>query len=334
MKIIIPMAGLGKRMRPHTLTTPKPLLHIAGKPIVEILIRDIARMLGGNIEEVAFIIGYFGKALEDQLHQIAGLLGYQSKIYYQLEALRTAHALHCAQESLEGNVLVAYADTLFDTDFIINPDEDGYIWTKQIQDPSQFGVVETDNEGYITRFVEKSKIFVSDLAIIGIYYFREGEFLRNEIQYLLDHNITGNGEFQLTDALENMKAKHCKFKVAQVDGWFDCGNKNATVETNTEILKLNKIDMRIDPEVQLENSTIIEPCYIGKDVKIINSVVGPFVSVGNGTIIENSEIRNSIIYSHSYLKNVAFENSMIGNYVKCFNCQNKDVSLGDYTEII
>ncbi|MEA3494503.1 MAG: sugar phosphate nucleotidyltransferase [Bacteroidota bacterium] len=334
MKIIIPMAGMGKRMRPHTLNTPKPLLKVAGKPIVEILIEDIAKMLGGNIEEVAFVIGNFGKEVEERLTKIATDLGYKSKIYYQLEALGTAHAIYCAKESMDGNILVAYADTLFHTDFVIDQKEDGYIWTKKIDDPSQFGVVVPDKKGHVTQFVEKSKTFVSDLAIIGIYYFKNGEKLLEEIQYLIDNNITGNGEFQLTDALENMKAKDTKFKVATVDGWFDCGNKNATVSTNKEILKLKKDSELTNKNTEIQNSKIIEPCFIDKNVKIHNSTIGPYVSVGNGTVIEDSEIANSIIYENAQIKNSELNNSMIGNFVKYFNNSKKEVSVGDFSEIL
>lgn len=335
MKIIIPMAGMGKRMRPHTLTTPKPLLKVAGKPIVESLIMDLAKMMGNNpVEEVAFIIGDFGKEVESNLLSIAEQLGYNGKIYYQLEAMGTAHALHCAKESLEGNVLVAYADTLFHTDFIIDPNEDGYIWTKQIEDPSQFGVVVADENDYITQFVEKPKEPISDLAIIGIYYFKDGAFLRDEIQYLIDNNLRGNNEFQLTDALENMKAKNTKFKVAKVDGWFDCGNKNATVETNKEVLKIRKNENLIDPSLQIENSKIIEPCFIGKNVKIIDSEIGPYVSIGDGTIIDNSKISNSIINNNTNISKSVLTNSMIGSFVTFKNTSFREVSIGDYSEVI
>ncbi|MBT6836311.1 MAG: nucleotidyltransferase [Bacteroidetes bacterium] len=334
MNIIIPMAGMGTRMRPHTLTTPKPLLEIAGVTIVERLIRDLAKMVGGEVDEVAFIIGDFGKKVEDNLHAIAASLGYKSKIYYQLEALGTAHALWFARESMQGPVLVAYADTLFSTDFKIDSREDGYIWTKQIEDPSQFGVVVPDINGYITRFVEKSKELVSDLAIIGIYYFGKGEDLKKEIDHLIDNNIRGNNEYQLTDALENMKANHTKFKVAKVDGWFDCGNKNATVDTNKEILKLIEDENLIDESVVIENCEFTGPCYIGKNVKISGGKIGPYVSIGEGTIIENSEIENCIIYSNTHIKNASLSNSMLGNYVKYEGVSSKDVSLGDYSSII
>ncbi len=335
MKIIIPMAGMGKRMRPHTLTTPKPLLPVAGKPIVETLIRDIAKMIGKEgVEEVAFIIGDFGKEVEENLLSIAAQLGYKGKIYYQLEALGTAHALYCAKESLSGNVLVAYADTLFSTDFQINPLEDGYIWASQIDDPSQFGVVVADADGYINQFVEKPKEPISDLAIIGIYYFNDGEYLRSELQYLIDNNIRGNNEFQLTDALENMKLKGTKFKVAKVDGWFDCGNKNATVETNKEILKLHAKENLISIDLESDDSKIIEPCFIGKNVVLKGSEIGPYVSIGDGTVVEDSKISNCIINSGSNIKNAVLSNSMIGKFVKFHNVSFREVSIGDYSEII
>jgi len=334
MKIIIPMAGMGKRMRPHTLTTPKPLLDIAGKSIVERLIIDTSQMVNDKVEEVAFIIGNFGSEVEQQLCEIANNLHIPSKIYYQYEALGTAHAIYMAKESLNGNVLVAYADTLFDTSFVIDSAEDAYIWVKQIDNPSQFGVVIHDNDQYIIRFAEKPKEFVSDLAIIGIYYFREAEILKAEIEYLLDNKITGNGEYQLTDALENMMKKNVRIKIAKVDGWFDCGNFKATVDTNSEILKSGKFKTKPLSPSQLINSRIIEPCFFGENVKLINSEIGPFVSIGNNTIIENSKVSNSIIYHHSHLLNASVDNSMIGSYVKYYNNKDNQLSLGDFSEIL
>jgi len=334
MNIIIPMAGLGKRMRPHTLTTPKPLLEIAGKSIVERLIIDTSVMVNQKIDEVAFIIGNFGEVVEKNLCSIAEKLNIKPVIYYQYEALGTAHAISMAKDSLKGNVLIAYADTLFSTDFTIDANEEAYIWVKKIIDPSQFGVVECNSLGYITRFVEKPKSFISDLAIIGIYYFKNGEFLRKEIDYLLENNITGNGEYQLTDALENMIKKDTKIKVAEVNGWYDCGNRIATVETNKEILKLLKFESSADSNSVNINSDIIEPCYIGKDVKFINSKIGPYVSIGDGTIIEDSRIENSIVYNNCHIKNAEVCNSMLGSYVKYYNNRGNELSLGEYSEVL
>jgi len=332
MKIVIPMAGMGKRMRPHTLTKPKPLLDIAGKSIVERLIIDLAQMVD-QVDEVAFIIGNFGKEVEDHLIDIAQNLGYTAKIYYQLEAMGTAHALYMARESLQGPVLVAYADTLFSTDFKVDPAEEAYIWVKKISNPEQFGVVVCDEQGYIQRFAEKSKTFVSDMAIIGIYYFREGELLRDEVQFLLDHHITGNGEFQITDALENMRAKGVKIKIAPVEGWYDCGNIMATLDTHRQILELGKYAESSPDKVTIVNSTIIQPCFIGDHTVIIDSEIGPYVSIGNGTKIEKSKISDTIIYNESRITHSEIDGAMIGNNVICNHITKSGLNVGDFSEI-
>ena len=186
MNIIIPMAGMGKRMRPHTLTIPKPLIPIAGKPIVQRLVEDIAKVCGSQVNEVAFIIGRFGSEVEKKLLAIAESVGAKGSIHYQDEALGTAHAILCAQEALEGNVVVAFADTLFKADFTLDTSKEGIIWVQKVEDPRPFGVVKINAQQQITDFVEKPVEFVSDLAIIGIYYFKDGAYLRSELQYLLD----------------------------------------------------------------------------------------------------------------------------------------------------
>ncbi|NQZ78618.1 MAG: nucleotidyltransferase family protein, partial [Ekhidna sp.] len=236
MNLIIPMAGKGKRLRPHTLTTPKPLIPIAGKPIVQRLVEDIAEVTPEKIEKIGFVIGDFDDEIKDQLNRIAEGAGAEAYFFTQEVAEGTAHAVACANEILEGKVTVAFSDTLFRADFQLNPEDDGIIWTKQIEDPSAFGVVKTNDDGIITDFVEKPKDFVSDQAIIGIYYFRKGEDLREEIDYLIKNNIRGGGEFQLTMALENLKSKGTKFTIGTVREWLDCGNKGITVESNSKYL--------------------------------------------------------------------------------------------------
>jgi glucose-1-phosphate thymidylyltransferase len=315
MKIIVPMAGMGKRMRPHTLTVPKPLIPIAGKPIVQRLVEEIAKVSDETIEEIAFIIGDFGKEVEETLCGIAENLGAKPSIYYQKEALGTAHAIYCAEQSLDGKVVVAFADTLFKADFVLDADADSVIWVQQVDDPSAFGVVKLDSNNNITDFVEKPKEFVSDLAIIGIYYFKDGDNLKNELKYLIDNKVVVNGEYQLTDALENMKNKGLNFKPGQVKEWMDCGNKDATVHTNQRILEYHKDDELVCPTAKYENSIIIPPCYIGKNVKIENSIIGPHVSVGANTTVANTMVRNSIIQRNSHLEHLNLENSMIGNHV-------------------
>jgi glucose-1-phosphate thymidylyltransferase len=326
------MAGRGSRLRPHTLTIPKPLIPIAGKPIVQRLVEDIVKVCGKEVDEIAFIIGDFGKEVEESLVKIAEGLGAKGSIYYQDKPLGTAHAILCAQESLEGNCVVAFADTLFRADFTLDNTKDGIIWVSQIDDPSAFGVVKLNKENLITDFVEKPETFVSDLAIIGIYYFKDGDNLKNELQYLLDNNIKDKGEYQLTNALENMKNKGIQFSPGEVVEWLDCGNKDATVYTNERVLDYN--GNIISTTSLVENSEIIEPCFIGKNVVIKNSKIGPYVSIGEQTIVEKSTISKTIIQNESFIINSKINNSMIGN--KCYfdgKNTNQQVNIGDFSEV-
>jgi glucose-1-phosphate thymidylyltransferase len=332
MKIIVPMAGRGSRLRPHTLTIPKPLVPVAGKPIVQRLVEDITKVCGEPVDEIAFIIGDFGDQVEKDLVTVAESLGAKGSIYHQEEALGTAHAILCAKDSLKGNVVVAFADTLFRADFTLDANAEGIIWVSQIDDPSAFGVVKLNDENIITDFVEKPTEFVSDLAIIGIYYFKDGEYLKNELQYLIDNKITGGGEYQLTDALENMKQKGTNFVPGEVKEWLDCGNYKATVYTNQRVLEHIKNEEIIDSSSKNEGSNIIEPCFIGKNVILKNSTIGPHVSIGENTVIENSTISNTIIQTNSNINNSTLSNSMIGNHVK-INNNSQELSIGDYNEI-
>ena len=333
MKIIVPMAGRGSRLRPHTLTVPKPLIPIAGKPIVHRLVEDIAGVINQEIEEIAFIIHKdFGTQVEKDLIAIAEKLGSKGSIYYQNEALGTAHAIMCAKESMSGPLVVAYADTLFRADFSLDTSADSVIWVKQVEDPSAFGVVQLNAQNQIVDFVEKPKEFISDLAIIGIYYFKSGETLRAELQYLLDNNVVKGGEYQLTDALENMKVKGLKFVPGKVDEWMDCGNKPVTVETNSRMLQFLHQDgvQLVADSVLLQNSTIIAPCFIGEDVQIINSTVGPNVSLGKGCHVSNSTMTNSLVQNHSHIKNAKLNEAMIGSHAT-FNGEFTSISIGDYS---
>ncbi len=324
------MAGMGKRMRPHTLTIPKPLIRIAGKPIVQRLVEDIAKVCNEKIDEIAFIIGDFGRETEEMLISIADGIGATGKIFYQDVPMGTAHAILCAERSLNGKIIVAFADTLFKADFTLDESRDGIIWVHKVKDPSSFGVVKTNKDEVITDFIEKPKTHISDLAIIGIYYFKDGQNLKNELQYLIDQNLQKNGEFQLTDALENMKKKGASFYACKVNEWLDCGNKNATVYTNMRILEFHKKEKLIDDTAIIENSIIIHPCFLGANVKITNSIIGPHVSIGENTIIDYSVITDSIIQSNTKISCVNLDNSIIGNYVEYFGSK-KEVSIGDYT---
>lgn len=332
MNIIIPMAGRGSRLRPHTLTIPKPLVPVGGKPIVHRLVESIAEVLNNKINTISFVIGDFGEEVEKELIAVAEKLGAKGSIHYQNEPLGTAHAVLCAKEHLEGPTVVAFADTLFQADFKISPDDDGILWVKQIDDPSAFGVVKLNDKGEIIDFVEKPKDFVSDLAMIGIYYFKEGERLRKELEYLIDNNVIKSGEYQLPDALRRLTESGYKFKPGKVIEWLDCGNKEVTVYTNQRVLEHDKDKEKLyfSSSAKIVDSTIIEPCYIGDNVVISNSVVGPHASIGENSSINNSIVKNSIIQDASSIKNLVISNSMIGSHAH-YEASTKDLSIGDYT---
>lgn len=334
MKVIVPMAGRGSRLRPHTLTVPKPLVPVGGKPIVHRLVEDIAAVCAEKIDEIAFVIGDFGAEVERELIEVAAQLGAKGSIHYQEQPLGTAHAVLCAKEKLDGPVVVAFADTLFKANFKIDPNDDGILWVKQIEDPSAFGVIKMNDQGEIIDFVEKPKEFVSDLAMIGIYYFKDGQRLRKELEYLIDNNVIKGGEYQLPDALRRLTESGYTFKPGEVSEWLDCGNKEVTVHTNQRVLEydLEKGVQLIASSSKQTNSVIIPPCFIGKNAVIQNSVVGPHVSIGANSVIINSIIVNSNIQTNTTIKNTNIKNSMVGSFAS-YQGLARDLSIGDYSTI-
>ncbi len=328
------MAGRGSRLRPHTLTVPKPLIPIAGKPIVQRLVHDIAKVLDEPIEEVAFVIGEdFGEEIELHLLAIAKELGAKGSIYYQDKPLGTGHAIMCAQDSLTGPCVIAYADTLFRADFKLDKEADGVLWVQKVPNPSAFGVVSLDENNNITDMVEKPLEFVTDLAVIGIYCFKDGAILKQELQNVLDAKLSHGGEYHINDGIKNMIKKGYVFKPGQIDEWMDCGNKNVTVETNGRMLGFlqNEGEEKlVSKKAKLENASIIPPCYIAAGAEIRNSTVGPYVSIGSGTIVEDSTVQHSLIQDNSVVKNATLKNAMIGNHAR-FDGNFTEISIGDYS---
>lgn len=337
MKIIVPMAGRGSRLRPHTLTVPKPLLSVAGQPIVHRLVKEIASVVGEKIEEVAFILGdpaFFGDDVVESLTNLANDLGAKATIYRQDVPLGTGHAIMCAKDSLSGPAVIAYADTLIEAEFDLDPNADSVIWVKQVERPEAYGVVQLNGRNEIIELVEKPQDFVSDLAVIGIYYFKNVGELKEELQFVLDNQIINGGEYQINDGIKGMMRKGKVFKIGQVEQWMDCGNKVVTVETNQQVLK-NEAAKGIDnvnPDVMLNDSVIVHPCFIGKGVKLTNSVVGPYASIGDNSIIESSVISDSIIQHNATITNAILDKSMIGSNV-VYNGLARDLSIGDYSII-
>lgn len=337
MKIIVPMAGRGSRLRPHSLTVPKPLIPVAGKPIVHRLVADIAGVLNTEIEEIAFILGdpaWFGDDVVESLKDLAKELGAKPSIYRQLDPKGTGHAIMCAEPSLSGPAVIAYADTLIRADFDLDKDADAVIWTKRVDNPEAYGVVNLNDKQEIVELVEKPETFVSDQAVIGIYYFKDVAVLKNELQYVLDNNIINGGEYQINDGIKRMMADNKIFKTGTVSEWMDCGNKEIAVETNRRMLGFlhNDQEALVSKNTKLENTTIIEPCFIGDNVVLKNSTVGPYASIGKGTVIEDSTVKNSIIQTHTVIKNATLDNAMIGNHAH-FDGKFTNISIGDYSQL-
>ena len=332
------MAGRGSRLRPHSLTVPKPLIPVAGQPIVHRLLKDIVKVLNQPVEEIAFILGdpaWFGDDVVNSLIALAEGLGAKASIYRQDQPLGTGHAIMCAKESLSGPAVIAYADTLIRASFNLDPEADAVIWTKKVANPEAYGVVKLNEQEHIVELVEKPESFVSNQAVIGIYYFKDVEVLKGELQNVLDQNIIHGGEYQINDGIKGMMAKGKVFKTGTVDEWMDCGNKNVTLDTNTKMLGFIKSDgeeAMIADSVVLENSKIIEPCMIGENVVLKNTTVGPNVSIGKDCVLENVEINHSLIQNNSQIKNAKLTEAMIGNHVK-YNGEFTKISIGDYTNM-
>lgn len=337
MKIIVPMAGRGSRLRPHTLTVPKPLVPVAGQPIVHRLVKDIAEVVKTPIEEVAFVLGdpaFFGDDVVESLTKLANDLGAKASIYRQDVPLGTGHAIMCAKESLSGPAVIAYADTLIQASFNLDPSADSVIWTKRVDNPEAYGVVNLNEKEEIVELVEKPKEFVSDQAVIGIYYFKEVSDLKNALQFVLDNDIINGGEYQINDGIKRMMSDGKIFKTGTVEQWMDCGNKKVTVETNAQVLdnESKKGVNNVSDSVILKNATVIQPCFIGENVTLTNAIVGPHASIGANSEIINSVVSNSIIQHETKITNAVIADSMIGSNV-VYNGLARDLSLGDYTTI-
>ncbi len=331
MKLIIPMAGRGTRVRPHSHTVPKPLLPVAGTMIIERIIETFNRTLDRDITEIVFILGPdFGEDIKQPLREMSARHKAKPIFEVQAEALGTAHAVACASDHLDGEVIIAFADTIFDSEepFELG-DADSVIWLKKVEDPSRFGVAVYEGDT-ITGFVEKPKEFISDLAIIGVYYFKSGKALKEKIDKVIDDDMRGpGGEYFLTAALDMMIKEGKVFKTATVDEWLDCGTLPAWLET-TGIITEKEFD-GVD-EGKYPGSKIIPPVFIGEGVEIENSTVGPKVSIEANTVIKNSKIENTIIRNDASLEDVETAGSTIGAHTSLKNVKGK-VDIGDHSSL-
>ena len=290
MKIVLPVAGNGLRLRPYTENVPKCLLPVAGKTILDWIVED---SLSLKPAETIFITGYKAEAVDSFLEKRPAWGKTRAVVQSNPQGLGEAVSLALPYVDDDEPVLIILGDTLFEADLsILHNVDENILYTYKVEDPRRFGVAVTDSTGRITRLVEKPQEFVSDEAIVGIYYIKDTKVLKQCLKYLMDNNIRTKNEFQLTDALQMMLEKGCHFRTAPVQKWLDCGLAETLLETNAHVLK------RIDnsASVNLPGVKVIAPCYIGKGVKIANSTIGPNVSVGDDCVIENSTISNAVLW--------------------------------------
>ena len=329
------MAGKGTRLRPFTLTCPKPLLQINNKPIVEHLIDQLTSRLTTQIDEIIYILGdeaYFNSDVVSSLTLIAKKYNAKTKVYRQLDQLGTGHAIMCAEESLHGPSIVAYADTMIQGQISIEPDVDGIIWVKKVKDPSSYGVVSLDEKNNIIDLIEKPQKYVSDLAVVGIYYFKDISIIRDELKIHLNDKLNPGKEYLLNYGIERMIEKKRVFKSQEIETWMDCGTPKLLIESAKKIMNSKIILEENNSFIKSGNVKITQPVFIGKNVKIKDSEIGPFVSIGDDTDISNSNIESTLIYKSVKVSNADIKNSILGKY-SVYDGSNKEIFLGDYSQI-
>ena len=328
MKVIIPVAGIGSRLRPHTHTQPKALVPVAGKPILSHIIDALIKE---GFEEFIFIIGYMGEKVEWFIKEKYNSIDSHFVVQEPREGI--GHAVWLTRKLLNptDEILIVLGDTIFDFDIqSIIQQRGSLLGVKRTEDPRSFGVAELDADGYITRLIEKPSIPKSNLALVGIYKIQEAEKLMNALDYNIKNNIRTLNEFHLTDGLMRMIDEDgIKIKTFSVQNWYDCGAKTSLLETNAILLKKNQGGL---PKQKFENTIIIPPVSIAEGCVISNSIIGPNVSIGEKTNIGYSILKDSIIGSYSELKDVVLHQSVVGNdaYLKGL-CQS--LNIGDSTEI-
>ncbi len=307
MKIILPVAGKGERMRPYTNNLPKCLLPVGGKTIIDWIVGD-TRPLAPT--ETIFITGYKAEAMDRYLADKPEWGKTRTVLQNDPQGLGQAISLALPYASDDEPLLIILGDTLFDADLErLAGESENVLYTYKVQDPRRFGVAVTGENGRIKRLVEKPQEFVSDEAIVGIYYIKDVKALRESLQYLMDNDIRTRGEFQLTDALQMMIEQGCEFRTAPVREWLDCGLPETLVQTNTWLLQ-----NRVTPSASnYPNSTIIQPCYIGKNVVIEDSTIGPNVTVGDNCILKNARLENCVVWNNETIENSNLQNNIIAS---------------------
>ena len=307
MKVVFPMAGIGKRLRPHTFSKPKPLISLAGKPILAHILDYIAKV---DIDEIVFIVGYLGGQIEEF---VKSNYSFKSTFIEQQEPLGQAHALHLARATIDQPFMIVFADTIFEADLseLDDSDRDGLIYVHQVADPSRFGVV-TVKDGFVERFIEKPKDPVSNLAITGIYFINDWRRFLAANGELIDRGISTGEEYWLADTLQLMVGAGSRIQVREMPVWADCGTAGSILETHRYLL--TRYGGRSEPAIA-ENSSFISPCWVGSGAKIVRSVIGPYVTVGAGAQVHDSIISDSILGAGATVREAVAAGSLVGDRV-------------------
>jgi len=325
MKVIIPLAGKGTRLRPHTHITPKPMLRVAGKPVMAYVMEDVQKL--GNVEQVVYITGHLKERVEDYARTTFDI---PSVFVEQKTQDGTAGAVALAKRYVDQPVLIIFVDTIFDADLsVVNrTDADGIIWVKEVEDYQRFGVVVTDEQGFMTKIVEKPSTPISKRANIGLYYIRNWKLLFEGIDWVLTQP-KNKGEYYLTDAFQYMIDKGAKLKVIDVEGWYDAGKIETLLDTNRVMLEKGRARRPKDVD---SASRIIDPVYAEDGVKIVGSTVGPNVSLGKGTVVERSTLSHIVVGNGSRIVSSTLTNSLVGDEVQLEGVTG-EVTVGDHSEI-
>jgi glucose-1-phosphate thymidylyltransferase len=327
VKVVIPLAGKGSRLRPHTHVTPKPLLRVADKPVMAYILDDV-RSLG--IEEAIFITGHLKEKVEEYIHR--EYPEFRARFIEQAVQNGTAGAIQFAAPYVQEDLLIIFFDTLFDADLSVvkslPEDVAGVIWAKEVEDYQRFGVILTDEDGFMQRIVEKPQEPISKLANIGLYYIRDWRLLFEGIEHVMNSEPGSSGEYYLTDAFQYMVDKGAKIKTLQVEGWYDAGKPETLLETNRHVLETSRGRR---PE-RGENVTIHDPVHVAGDVTLEYAEIGPNVTISAGSVVRNSRLRDTIVGENALIEECELHDSLLGNEVSVRGVAGQ-VDLGDHSSV-
>jgi glucose-1-phosphate thymidylyltransferase len=329
MKAVIPLAGKGTRLRPHTLTTPKPLVHVGGRPVMSYILDDLIEL---GIEEIVFVIGYLGEVVKDYV----GREYPNIRAHYVVQEVQdgTAGAVKLAEPWADDEILILFVDTLFDADLslarTLDPEWAGVIWAKEVEDYQRFGVIVTDEAGAMTRIVEKPSEPVSKLANIGLYHIRDTRLLFEGIDHVLAGGTGKVGEYYLTDAFQYMVDHGARIRTAPVGGWYDCGTVEALIETNGHLLATSRGG--VHPGARVEGAELVEPVRIEEGAVVLGGRVGPNVTVERGALLEDAELSDTIVGAGARLRDARIRASLVGAEARLEGVRGR-VNVGAYAEV-